>query len=363
MAASASALASLGATPPGAPISGGTGTSGTGASAFGRGVGSMMYLRNETNIVAEELSRRLGAELSLEVDGEEDAGGDPADIIVTDFEEAKLRIEVPEDAANLVRVSLKLPAGVFADLEDKLGVSARLQAVYGAMLAAPLDSADVTVVVDRRALPAPAHDVVKSVANLRRHVLSWPYLRLMRAVVEGRGATEKPFVLRMSPREPVFLLARADRVVVIFHLVFEEATDRAIARVIAQELTEANRQVNNAPPCAWSEREVPMELKGGAFPAAAVPRPADDEQSIGYITFSVFPGSFKSEAQRDAIAAHLCLFRAYLTYHLKAAKSYLHARLRARCETLQRVLNRAIPQDEEKPKEMKLASGKSFVRR
>jgi actin related protein 2/3 complex subunit 2 len=330
--------------------------------------GPMLYLRDETCILAEELSKRLEREPPLEGGGggEDGAGAgedEPADVIVTDFDEAKLRLEVPEEALHLVRVSIKLPGAAFADMERAgLGAHARLAAVYGTMLLAePHDGADATVVVDRRALAAPVAEVVSKVANLRRHLLSWPYLRLMRAVAEGRGAAEKPFCLRLSAREPIFLLARADRVVVIFHLAFEEPTDRAVARIIAQELTEANRAVNNAPPCSWSERDVPLELKT-AFAADQVPRPADDAQSIGYMTFSVFPGSFKTEAQRESIAAHLALFRPYLTYHLKAAKSYLHARMRARTETLQRVLNRAIP-DSEAPKVMTLASGKSFVRK
>jgi len=51
-----------------------------------------------------------------------------------------------------------------------------------------------------------------------------------------------------------------------------------------------------------------------------------------------------------------------LTYHLKSGKTYLHARMRNRTETLQKVLNRAIP-DSETPATMKLASGKTFVRK
>ena len=78
-----------------------------------------------------------------------------------------------------------------------------------------------------------------------------------------------------------------------------------MARIIAQELTEANRQVNNAPPCSWSERDVPLELKT-AFAADQVPRPAEDAASIGYLTFSVFPGSFKTEAQREFLSALGC---------------------------------------------------------
>jgi actin related protein 2/3 complex subunit 2 len=324
----------------------------------------MLYLRDETCILAEELSKRLDREPPLAgEEGEDGDGAEPADVIITDFDEAKLRLEVPEEALHLVRVSIKLPGAAFAEMERAgLGAGARLAAVYGAMLQAePYDGADATLVIDRRALPGPVAEVVAKVANLRRHLLSWPYLRLMRAVAEGRGAAEKPFCLRLSAREPVFLLTRADRVVVIFHLAFEEPTDRAVARIIAQELTEANRQVNNAPPCSWSERDVPLELKT-AFAADQVPRPAEDAASIGYLTFSVFPGSFKTEAQRESIAAHLALFRPFLTYHLKAAKSYLHARMRARTDNLQRVLNRAIPESEA-PKVMTLASGKSFVRR
>jgi actin related protein 2/3 complex subunit 2 len=321
----ASAPASAGAAPPLPPDGAGALTAEARAGARAQAPGSsgreatgpMLYLRDETCILAEELSKRLEREPPL--GGEEDGdGAEAADVIITDFDEAKLRLEVPEEALHLVRVSIKLPGTVFAEMERAgLGVQARLAAVYGAMLQAePHDGADATLVVDRRALAAPAAEVVSKVANLRRHVLSWPFLRLMRAVAEGRGAAERPFCLRLSAREPVFLLARADRVVAIFHLAFEEPTDRAVARIIAQELTEANRQVNNAPPCSWSERDVPLELK--TF--ADVPRPADDVQSIGFLTFSIFPGSFKTEAQRESIAAHLALFRPYLTYHLKAAK-------------------------------------------
>ncbi len=244
-----------------------------------------------------------------------------------------------------------------------------LRGVYGPMLVAPFEDADVTVVVDRRALPpstAPAAlaDVVSKVANLRRHVIAWPFLRLMGAVAAGRGAGEAPFVLRSVPGEPVYLLPRPDRVTVIYHLRFAEPTDRAMARVIAQELTEANRQVNNAPPCAWSERELPQELRG--LPpalAAAVPRPSGDDASIGFLTFSLFPAAAKTEAQREAVASQYSLFRTYLQYHIKAAKSYLHARMRNRSEAMQRVLNRAIPEDPFADREKKLASGKTFVRK
>ncbi len=234
-----------------------------------------------------------------------------------------------------------------------------LRTVYGSMLAAPFEDADVTLVVDRKALNASPADVLTKVSNVRRYVVAYPFLRMMSAVAAGRGASETALVIRTVPSEPIYLLPRADRVTVIYHIAFDEPTDRAMARVVAQELTEANRLVNNAPPCSWSEREPPLELKG----AAGVPKPSSDERSIGFLSFSLFPAAFKTEAQKETIANHFSLFRVFLQYHIKAAKSYLHARMRSRADTLQKVLNRAIPEDPFAEKEKKLASGKTFVRK
>ena len=68
----------------------------------------------------------------------------------------------------------------------------------------------------------------------------------------------------------------------------------------------------------------------------------------------------ETAAQRAAAGAALALFRDYLMYHLKAAKTYLHARMRRRAEDLQRVLNRALPPAEG---DKKTAGGKPFVAR
>lgn len=250
-----------------------------------------------------------------------------------------------------------------------------MKGLYGSMLTSASQGASVSLCVDSASLSSPsgggagggssassAAEVALRVAQLRMHVLAFPFLRSMAAVVAGKGLAEAPLVLRPRPKEAVYLLTRADRVLVIYQLDVAEPTDRAIARVVAQELTEAYRAVNNAPPVAWSEREPPMELKGleaggaGAGAAAA----AGSETSIGFITFTIFPASYKTDAQKEAVASQLALFRAFLQYHLKAAKTYLHARMRSRAETLQKVLNRAIPEDPFSEQEKKLASGKTF---
>jgi hypothetical protein len=253
-------------------------------------------------------------------------------------------------------------------------VEAHLQGIYGGMLTAVRAGASVSLCVNSAALPqaasggggaaggsgaasSSAEAVALRVAQLRMHVTAFPFLRAMGAVAAGRGLAEAPVVLLQRPREPVYLLTRADRVLVIYHLDVAEPTDRAIARVVAQELTEAYRAVNSAPPVAWSEREPPMELKG--FPGLDAP---PSETSIGYVTFTIFPTAYKTDAQREAVASQLALFRSFLQYHLKAAKTYLHARMRSRAENLQKILNRAIPEDPFADKDKKLASGRTFVK-
>lgn len=63
------------------------------------------------------------------------------------------------------------------------------------------------------------------------------------------------------------------------------------------------------------------------------------------------------------VTALLTQFRSYLDYHIKAAKGYLHGRMRARVDGWMQVLNRAVAEDPFASKEKKLASGKTFVKK
>ncbi len=266
---------------------------------------------------------------------------------------------MPEEALHLLRVSVTVPA--FADLAA-IGVGEHLRRIYGPLLTGPCEGSDESVTIDTQHLGGAAPgELAMRVALLRRHIVAWPYLRLMAAVGAGGGASAQPFVINLRRGEAVYLLPKADRLVVVYQLVAEEATDRALARLVAAELTEANRSVNNAPPCTWSEREQPAELRG--LPGGIAPV---TETSVGYLTFTLLAANhFKSESQREAAASHLAMFRPFLAYHIKAAKSYLHARMRSSSLQLQKVLNRAVPADEfaVEGAGKKLASGKAFVRK
>lgn len=208
-------------------------------------------------------------------------------------------------------------------------VDGHLRAVYGDMLIASHEGADVTLQVDSSKLPAgksPA-EVASLVASLRRHALGAPFDRALKSVATKGAAPVPETMVKLRPREPVFVMPRGDRVAVIYTLHFADATDRAIARVICQEFVEAQRHISTAPPVNYSDKEPPLELRGRADLLKHT-----EESFVGYLTFSMLPRQFDSDAKRANVVHLLVQFRTYLDYHIKAAKSYLHSRMRGRVD-------------------------------
>lgn len=78
------------------------------------------------------------------------------------------------------------------------------------------------------------------------------------------------------------------------------------------------------------------------------------------MTVVLFKRHWTPVAKAQPAVFTLVSFRNYLHYHIKCCKSYLHTRMRLQVENLLKVLNRA---KQEAPKERKLASGRTFVRK
>ena len=57
----------------------------------------------------------------------------------------------------------------------------------------------------------------------------------------------------------------------------------------------------------------------------------------------------------------LAMFRTYLDYHIKAAKAYLHARMRTRVDGWLAVLNRAQPDEPFGGRDKRTAAGRTFT--
>jgi actin related protein 2/3 complex, subunit 2 len=237
---------------------------------------------------------------------------------------------------------------------DRCGVDEHLRAVYGELVVAPRDGANVTLAIDPAAVGERYADTVARVACLRRNAFAAPFERAFRSVIAKAPAPE--MTVRYRADSPVYVLPRGDRVIVVYALNFEDTTDRAIARIICQEFVEAQRHVSTGPTVNWTDKEAPLELRG-----KDLPRPSDT--FVGYITFAVFPRMFDTDGKRTNAVNLVTQFRGYVDYHIKAAKSYLHTRMRVRVDGWMGVLNRAYPEDPFTAREKKLASGRTFSKK
>jgi actin related protein 2/3 complex, subunit 2 len=143
----------------------------------------------------------------------------------------------------------------------------------------------------------------------------------------------------VSVLTPTFVATqRADRVTVIYTLDFTDSTDRAIAKVVARAFEEVAK--GGVPPATFSPLSPPQEI------ADIVPAPSARPASlVGWLGFSVFATHLDTPAKFENAVTQLVMFRTYLDYHIKAAKSYLHMRMRDRIAGWLQVLNRAQPDE------------------
>ena len=78
------------------------------------------------------------------------------------------------------------------------------------------------------------------------------------------------------------------------------------------------------------------------------------------MSFVVFKRHVASGKKLEAAVWALGTFYAFVAFHIKCSKAYMHTSLRRRTASLLQVLNRAKPEVE---KEKKTASGRAFVRK
>ncbi|KAJ3393062.1 hypothetical protein HDU92_008006 [Lobulomyces angularis] len=273
-------------------------------------------------------------------------------INVCDFDNVHYRFQTLDLKTDLV-LSMNMPC--FNELK-KYNVSQLLKKFYGNyLLDTPIDGFDVSLRLDLSNLPNSPEEraaLIKSFSLLKRNAMAAPFELAFQAQQEGRQTELMPIHYRED--EAIYVQAQQDRVTVIFSTVFKEETDRVFGKVFLQEFVDARRQPNiqNAPQVLYSNREPPLELRGL--------RGLKDSESIGYVTFVLFPRHFQSGNQREECISKIQLFRDYLHYHLKCSKSYMNSRMRTRVDSFLKVLNRAKPETPDDKKDKKTASGKSF---
>eukprot|EP00742_Colponemidia_sp_Colp-10_P000686 GILJ01000747.1.p1 GENE.GILJ01000747.1~~GILJ01000747.1.p1 ORF type:complete len:318 (+),score=44.37 GILJ01000747.1:92-955(+) len=265
-----------------------------------------------------------------------------------DFDDVTYQVVCLPETKNVVEVSIQMSC--IGQLLDS-GANEMLEKEYPGMRTTSQEGFDLTLRLDTESLPFDVATTCKKFAHIKRNLLGAPLLRAFEGLVNGRVAPAAEVQFRR--KEIMYVVPQEDRITVVFSVHFTEDTDAAIAKIFLLEFVEAKRQVNNAPPCSFS-KEPQRELS--RFPSAA----SADASVLGFISFTLFKEHIATPEKREKAVNLLQGFRNYLHYHIKASKSFLHSRMRARVDSMLQILNRAIP---EKEKEKKTFSGRRFERR
>ncbi|KAJ1917432.1 Arp complex subunit [Tieghemiomyces parasiticus] len=309
----------------------------------------MILLEPNSYILEESLLQRFNSEKKEAVD-----------IKLVDFDGVTYHLSTPTSRSELV-LSMAVPC--FSELVAH-GAQDILNREYGAHLLPEteqgyhvsmkfdLEKTDQDTALSHAAVLSSAA-LAKHVSLLKRNVFAAPFEK---AFKEWETELEQPGTLmtvHYREEEAIYIRASEDRVTVIFSTLFNEEMDRIFGKVFLQEFVDARRlpSIQNAPQVLYSNREPPLEIRH-------LPNLKDDE-SVGYVTFVLFPRHFEHPEVRGKTISDIQLFRDYLHYHIKCSKAYMHSRMRARVQDFLKVLNRAKP-DRTGTAEKKLASGRSF---
>jgi len=233
-----------------------------------------------------------------------------------------------------------------------------LKAVYGDNLCAkPTNqSYDVQLAFSVTGVPENNHDnFANKFAAFKSHLFAAPITERMQAATRKQpiqGLVDIP--LRSSSERMFVKQDTHDKLTVIFSIDFSDADDVVFGRTFLQEFT---KPVSGGATATYSEKIVPLELKGISNPPVSL---SQAKFPVSFVTLSVYERHWNTPAKMQEAAFTLISFRNYVHYHIKCAKSYLHTRMRMKVEFLLKVLNRAR---HDAPKVQKTATGRSFVRK
>ncbi|KAK6339805.1 ARP2/3 actin-organizing complex subunit Arc34 [Orbilia javanica] len=285
------------------------------------------------------------------------------DQVIPDFDGVIYHISTP-DTKTKILVSLSIKC--YSDL-IRYGAQEVLQREYGDYIVEPESGYDFSLLLDLESLPQDQEkkdDLIRRVSLLKRNAMAAPFERAFdthytlsaessKFTSESAPSSSDTEVMAIQYRdeEAIYIKPSHDRVTVIFSTVFREETDRIFGKVFLQEFVDARRRaIQNAPQVLY-RTDPPLEIRGLK---GVVDTGAGD---VGYVTFVLFPRHLKPD-RRDEVISHIQTFRDYFHYHIKAAKAYMHSRMRKRVSDFQKYLNRAKPENADK--ERKTASGRSF---
>ncbi|KAJ1766243.1 Arp complex subunit [Coemansia sp. RSA 2523] len=257
------------------------------------------------------------------------------DITLVDFDNVVYKVQTSAEQRTLLNLSVEIK---YYNEVLAYGAEDILKREYGAYLVPTVNPQyQITLQFNLEQLPADKAALAKHVSMLKRNVLSSSFLRAFEFWESQQEGAGPLMATHYRDSEAIYVQAQHDRVTVIFSTLFKEEVDRVLGKVFLQEFVDARRQasIQNAPQVFYSSREPPLEIRH-------LPDLRQDE-SVGYVSFVLFPRHFADQESREKTISQIQLFRDYLHYHIKCAKAYMHSRMRMRVKEFLKVINRAKP--------------------
>jgi len=301
----------------------------------------MILLENGHRILTESLTNKLSS-----------LTPDPLFLVLADFDGVTYKLVYAEG-----QMTLSMSMKCFSQAKT-FGAMEVLKREYGNLLKPdPETGYDVTLTWDPSVVIATS-ELISNLSILKKNALSAPFEVAFDAHKDGNVTP----IMKLSYRddESMYIQGLPDRVTVIFSTVFKDESDSILGKVFLQEFVDARRlpNIQNAPQVLYSPKEPPLELKSIGV---------EEGENLSWVTFVLFPRHYSSNTRGETIS-RILLFRDYLHYHMKASKSYLHSRMRARVDSFLKVLNRAKPEPVGEKKTSRyfylilIFSGKTFKR-
>lgn len=310
----------------------------------------MILLPTGHRVLYETINDFLKPSTDLLDDGEAKPTRAPVDVKLCDFDDVTYRIVIDQSNLDVIQISMNMPC--YAAIKDQGAEKALDQAFPNARQPA-IPGYDVTLhfSIEQSSTQSFESELAKRVSSLKSLALGGVYQRYFQGILTSQSINQS-FDFQLRDDTHVYLVPKSDRLTVVYTISFADKTDSAIARIFMQEFVEAKRRIGQAPPCTFSSHP-PLELKEFHLSDEVI------RSSLGFLSFAVLKNHLEGD-RAVKVTDLLASFRTYLHYHITCSKSYFHARMRARVDSLLKILSRA--KLEQQGQEKKTISGKTFVR-
>jgi actin related protein 2/3 complex subunit 2 len=273
----------------------------------------------------------------------------PTEAKLHDFDHALFQVTVLPDCLTTIFISLAIPC--YKDIKSK-GSEDAVKKAYGNMVQAPFQGFDVTIRLQEADYKGKEEHMIDLVSRLKRIVVGGVFDFHLEKLTNNTTSTLTNFKFDLRKDTTVYFLPSADRISVFFRISFMDKADNEIGRVFLREFADPSlrRKVQRAPIVDF---DVQPQL---ALKAFGVDRASPTD--LGFVSFTILP-THCTEALRPKVVESLQIFRNFVQYHLKCAKSYFSSRIRARTTDFLKYLNRAKRNTETNlPKRILTAGGK-----